>query len=58
MAGDMLILGKPLGIGILSAALKQGKLTAEGYAEMLRWDHYAEHARASARAARRCACDD
>jgi len=25
-AGDILILGKPLGIGILSAALKKGKL--------------------------------
>lgn len=36
-AGDVLILGKPLGIGVLSAALKQGKLSAEGYAEMLRW---------------------
>src|SRR5882672_4498218 len=27
--GDALILGKPLGIGILSAALKKGKLTAD-----------------------------
>ena len=36
-AGDALILGKPLGIGILSAGLKKGRLTAEGYAEMLRW---------------------
>jgi selenide,water dikinase len=36
-AGDVLILGKPLGIGILSAALKKGKLSAEGYAEMLEW---------------------
>ena len=36
-AGDVLILGKPLGIGVLSAALKQGKLSADGYAEMLRW---------------------
>ena len=35
--GDVLVLGKPLGIGILSAALKQGKLSAAGYAEMLRW---------------------
>ncbi|MGB4672386.1 MAG: selenide, water dikinase SelD [Azovibrio sp.] len=33
-AGDLLILGKPLGIGILSAALKQGKLSPAGYAEM------------------------
>src|SRR6266853_1898663 len=30
-AGDVLILGKPLGVGILSAALKKGKLSAEGY---------------------------
>src|SRR6267378_604403 len=35
--GDALILGKPLGIGILSAALKKGKLSAAGYAEMLKW---------------------
>ncbi|MFA7271009.1 MAG: selenide, water dikinase SelD [Sterolibacterium sp.] len=34
-AGDSLILGKPLGIGILSAALKKGLLPAEGYAEMI-----------------------
>src|SRR6266481_4753012 len=36
-AGDSLILGKPLGIGILSAALKKGKLSEEGYAAMLDW---------------------
>src|SRR5437764_9010509 len=36
-AGDVLILGKPLGIGILSAALKKGKLTADGYARMVEW---------------------
>lgn len=35
--GDVLILGKPLGIGILSAALKKGLLSEAGYAEMLRW---------------------
>lgn len=35
-AGDALILGKPIGIGILSAALKKGLLTAEGYAAMIR----------------------
>jgi len=36
-AGDALILGKPLGVGILSAALKKGKLSQAGYAEMLKW---------------------
>src|SRR3954464_4566583 len=36
-AGDVLILGKPLGIGILSAALKKGKLSDAGYAAMLDW---------------------
>jgi selenide, water dikinase len=36
-AGDVLILGKPLGIGILSAALKKGILSPAGYSEMLRW---------------------
>ena len=34
-AGDTLILGKPLGVGILSAALKKGKLSSEGYRQML-----------------------
>jgi selenide,water dikinase len=33
--GDILILAKGLGIGILSAALKKEQLSAEGYAEML-----------------------
>src|SRR3982074_389296 len=36
-AGDVVILGKPLGIGILSAALKKGTLAAAGYAEMRKW---------------------
>jgi selenide,water dikinase len=35
--GDALVLGKPLGVGILSAALKKGKLSAAGYGEMLKW---------------------
>ncbi len=34
-AGDVLILGKPLGIGILSAALKKDALSPEGYARMI-----------------------
>jgi selenide,water dikinase len=34
-AGDVLVLGKRLGIGIMSAALKKGELSAEGYAEMI-----------------------
>jgi selenide,water dikinase len=33
--GDAIILGKPLGIGIYSAALKKEKLSADGYATML-----------------------
>jgi selenide, water dikinase len=33
--GDVLILGKPLGVGILSAALKKGELSAEGYKRMV-----------------------
>jgi selenide, water dikinase len=36
-AGDVLILGKPLGIGVLSAVLKKGKLSASGYAQMIEW---------------------
>ena len=35
--GDVLILGKPLGIGILSALIKKGKISAAGYAQMLDW---------------------
>lgn len=34
-AGDVLMLGKALGIGILSAALKKEKLSEEGYRQML-----------------------
>ena len=33
--GDRLILGKPLGVGVLSAALKKDALPAEGYAQMI-----------------------
>jgi len=33
--GDLLILGKPLGVGILSAALKKEALDADGYARMI-----------------------
>ncbi|MBI3715032.1 MAG: selenide, water dikinase SelD [Betaproteobacteria bacterium] len=33
--GDKLVLGKPLGVGILSAALKKEKLDAAGYAAMI-----------------------
>ena len=34
-AGDKLILGKALGVGVLSAALKKGALDAAGYATMI-----------------------
>ncbi|MFL6601626.1 MAG: selenide, water dikinase SelD [Steroidobacteraceae bacterium] len=34
-AGDILLLGKPLGVGILSAALKRGQLTDAGYRAMI-----------------------
>jgi selenide,water dikinase len=33
--GDLLVLGKPLGVGIYSAALKKEQLSAEGYAAMI-----------------------
>ncbi len=33
--GDQLILGKPLGVGILSAALKKNALNADGYKAMI-----------------------
>ncbi len=36
-AGDVLVLTKPLGIGILSAGLKKDLLSEADYAEMVRW---------------------
>lgn len=33
--GDRLVLGKPLGVGVLSAALKKDRLEPEGYAQMI-----------------------
>jgi len=33
--GDLLVLGKGLGVGVMSAALKKGRLDAEGYARMI-----------------------
>jgi len=35
-AGDLLVLGKPIGVGVLSAALKREKLDADGYAQLVR----------------------
>ncbi len=34
-AGDVLVLGKPIGVGIMSAALKKEQLSAAGYAQMI-----------------------
>jgi len=34
-AGDALVLGKPLGVGVLSAALKKSRLDAAGYKTMI-----------------------
>ncbi len=33
--GDVLVLGKPLGVGVMSAALKKDQLDAAGYAQMI-----------------------
>jgi len=33
--GDVLVLGKPIGVGVLSAALKKDQLGAAGYAQMI-----------------------
>jgi selenide, water dikinase len=33
--GDVLVLGKPIGVGVMSAALKKGELGAAGYAQMI-----------------------
>ncbi|MEN7527392.1 MULTISPECIES: selenide, water dikinase SelD [unclassified Cupriavidus] len=34
-AGDVLVLGKPLGVGVMSAALKKGALGDAGYAQLI-----------------------
>ncbi|GJG94706.1 selenide, water dikinase SelD [Cupriavidus pauculus] len=34
-AGDVLVLGKPLGVGVYSAAIKKGTLDAYGYRQMI-----------------------
>jgi selenide,water dikinase len=34
-AGDVLVLGKPLGVGVMSAALKKEQLDADGYRRMI-----------------------
>jgi selenide,water dikinase len=34
-AGDVLVLGKPLGVGVMSAALKKNALGPQGYAQMM-----------------------
>lgn len=34
-AGDVLVLGKGLGVGVLSQALKKGALSADGYAQLI-----------------------
>jgi len=36
-AGDRLILGKPLGVGVLSAALKKNRLDGAGYAALIEY---------------------
>ncbi len=33
--GDLLVLGKPIGVGVMSAALKKGALSDAGYGEMI-----------------------
>jgi len=33
--GDVLVLGKPIGVGVMSAALKKGQLGEVGYAQMI-----------------------
>jgi selenide,water dikinase len=35
LPGDLLVLGKPLGVGVMSAALKKEQLGADGYARMI-----------------------
>jgi selenide,water dikinase len=35
LPGDVLVLGKPVGVGVMSAALKKGELGDAGYAQMI-----------------------
>lgn len=35
--GDVLVLGKPLGVGVMSAALRKGALSPESYRTMVEW---------------------
>lgn len=35
--GDALILGKPLGVGVIAAAIRRGAASDEAYRELLRW---------------------
>ena len=56
--GDVLVLGKPLGVGVMSAALKKGELGEAGYAQMIATTTQPEHARARPRRpARRARAD-
>ena len=57
-AGDVLVLGKPLGVGVLSAALKKDALDAAGYAQMIATTTQLNTPGHRARRARRRACAD
>ena len=46
--GDKLILGKPLGVGVYSAALKKDQLLASDYQAMVATDHPTQHTGAGA----------
>ena len=57
-AGDVLILGKPLGVGVLGSTMKAGKLDDAGYRQLDRHDHAAQHRGHGPRRAGRRACAD
>ena len=44
-AGDLLVLGKPIGVGVLSAALKKNALDPAGYARLIATTTQPQHAR-------------
>ena len=56
--GDQLVLGKPIGVGVYSAALKKDKLSADELRGDDREHDEAQYARHRARQARRRACAD
>ena len=57
-AGDLLVLGKPLGVGIFSAAFKKGLLDADAYSAMIETTTQLNTPGTELVSVGGCACDD